>query len=269
MKVLVADDEPGVRATVSEYLTLHGVEVLEASNGLEALLQVKHARPNAIVLDLRMPRLGGLDALKRIHAFDPAIVVVVVTADTDEALHRQALTLGARTVMLKPVALPELLAALNRSGFPEPSRTPRASPAAVTPAPPPAPPAPAPASSTRVLVVDDDEAERSTMAEFLTLRGYAVSEAASAVAGLQALVEPMPDIVLLDVAMPGLSGADALPTIRALAPDAIVIMISGIGDEELAKRTLAHGAFDYIVKPANLDYLTQALETARAMKALE
>jgi CheY-like chemotaxis protein len=265
LKILVADDEPEIRATIGEYLTLHGAEVLEAANGLEALLHVKHARPGGIVLDLRMPRLGGLDALKRIRAFDPTIVVVILTAETDEALHRQALALGARAVLPKPVALPELLAALNGAA---PAQSPAAA-AAVAPVAPPAASGGVPGAATHVLVIDDDDGVRATLTEFLALHGYRVSEATSAVAGVQMLAESAPDVILLDIDMPGLSGADALPTIRAIAPHAIVIMVSGTTDEEVAKRTLAHGAFDYLVKPVDFDHMVQTLETALAMRSLE
>jgi len=258
MKVLVVDDEHEIREMVGEYLSMNGIEVLLAANGLEALLHVKHARPQGIVLDLRMPRLGGVDALKRIRAFDPAIVVVILTAETDPAVHQQALALGARVVLLKPTPLPELLAHLTAD-----------TPAAPAPATPVAPDAPVPASATiRVLLIDDDDAVREVLKEFLTLRGYDVSEVASAVTGIQALNASTPDVILLDIDMPGLNGADALPAIRAIAPRAVVVMVSGAADEGVAKRTLAHGAFDYLMKPIDFDYLTQTLETALAMRDL-
>jgi CheY-like chemotaxis protein len=65
-RVVIADDEAEIRDLLSEYLQSHGCETFRAVNGLEALLHVKHERPSAVVLDLRMPRLGGIDALKRI-----------------------------------------------------------------------------------------------------------------------------------------------------------------------------------------------------------
>jgi len=68
--------------------------------------------------------------------------------------------------------------------------------------------------------------------------------------------------VLLDINMPGLSGIDALPTIRALAPRAAVIMVSGTEDAASAKRALAYGAFDFVVKPIDHAYLRRAIETA-------
>ncbi len=58
--VLVADDEEDLRSMVSEFLSESGYEVLVAANGLESLLHVKRARPSVVLLDLNMPRLGGL-----------------------------------------------------------------------------------------------------------------------------------------------------------------------------------------------------------------
>jgi CheY-like chemotaxis protein len=111
-RVVVVDDDAEVRAITSEYLRNHGLEVIEAANGLEALLYFKRSRPAGVVLDLRMPRLGGLDALKRMVAFDPGVRVVVVTGEPDADLRRQAVALGAKAALAKPVALPDLLAAL-------------------------------------------------------------------------------------------------------------------------------------------------------------
>jgi CheY-like chemotaxis protein len=114
-RVVVVDDDVEVRAITSEYLRTHGLEVIEAANGLEALLYFKRSRPAAVILDLRMPRLGGLDALKRMVAFDPNVHVVVVTGETNADLRRQALALGAKAALAKPVAPPDLLAALALS----------------------------------------------------------------------------------------------------------------------------------------------------------
>ena len=113
--VLIADDDPEIRGVIGEYLQSNGYEVLEAKNGLETLLHVKRSRPNAVVLDLMMPRLGGLDALKRIRPFDPEIAVIVVTGTSDPELEQQALVLGAAAVLTKPLALADLLAAVDRS----------------------------------------------------------------------------------------------------------------------------------------------------------
>lgn len=121
----------------------------------------------------------------------------------------------------------------------------------------------------KVLVIDDNADVRTMLMDLLEALDYEVTEAENAVDGIRAIQEGAPKIVLLDINMPGLSGAEALPTILALAPRTAVIMISGNSDEELAKRTLAHGAFDYLVKPVSYDYLARSVGAALALSALD
>ncbi len=249
--VLIADDDTAWRRAMAEHLRQQGFEVVEANNGLEALRQVELLRPEAVVLDLMMPRLGGLDALKPIRAVYPAITVVVVTGVEDPELHRQALALGAARAMLKPVAPAELLAAL---GSPAHAQEPLPAPSAER------------AAGGHVLVVDDEAQTRAMLTELITQQGYRVRTAADGAAAVRAVLDMAPDVVLLDIAMPGLGGIEALTAIRAIAPEVKVIMVSGQGDLDLAKRALAYGAFDYITKPVDPAYLTVSLQVALAWK---
>jgi CheY-like chemotaxis protein len=256
MRVLIVDDDQDVRGVLVESFRLAGFDVLEAANGLEALLYVKRDRPEAVVLDLMMPRLGGVEALKRIHSFNPGIRVFVVTGVIDPELQRQATLAGAAGVFTKPVPVATLVAAL--SGPP---------PAVPTPAP--IAPAPAPAvraPTGRVLVVDDNAEVRAMLEDVLTSLGYVTRTAADGAAAVRAVLTESPDVVLLDVYMPGLSGVGALPTIVAHAK---VIMISGAANEDVLKRSLAFGAHDYVTKPFEISSLSRALETALAMRRLE
>ena len=102
-----------------------------------------------------------------------------------------------------------------------------------------------------------------------TSLGYATRSAADGATAVRSVLTEAPDIVLLDVYMPGLSGVGALPTIVALAPNAKVIMISGAANEDVLKRSLAFGAHDYVTKPFEISSLSRALETALAMRRLE
>lgn len=260
--VLVVDDEPRVREVLSDYLTERSFKVIEAGNGLEALAALKNHRPSAIVLDLRMPRLGGIEALKRIRAFDPNVTVVIVTGAPEVDLHRQAIALGARALLPKPIVLDDLLAALGgtRAAAHE---TPEAVTKAVDTVPM------APKTDVRILIVDDDQDSRDMLQTFVRWLGYQSEAVVSAAAAIRSIVQRPPDVILLDIHMPGLNGVDALPTIRDLVPEVAVIMVSGVPDAEVSKRALAFGAFDYVMKPVDLDYLTQALETAVAMRSFD
>ena len=244
-KVLVVDDDPDMRAAVAEFLNMEGFEAVEASNGLEALLQVKRLRPHGVVLDIMMPRLGGVQALRHIHAFDPRITVVVVSGVADADLLRQASLAGASACLTKPAAFAEIAAAL-RGRLPPPRR-----------------------GAGRVLVVDDEREVREILQEFLAEKGYDVRPAHDAAAAIAAVTAEPPDVVLLDIQMPGLGGVDALAAIRAVAPDVKVIMVSGTSSVDLAGRALAYGAFDYVAKPIDLAYLQRSLETALMMRGLE
>lgn len=125
-KVLVVDDEQDVREMLAEFLEAQGFEVLAAANGLESLLHVKRARPDVVVLDLNMPRLGGLEALKRIRHFDPDITVVIITGEQNPEPRERALAMGAARVLVKPFTFQELLQAVGG----EPARQGAAAPAA-------------------------------------------------------------------------------------------------------------------------------------------
>lgn len=112
----------------------------------------------------------------------------------------------------------------------------------------------------RVLVIDDEETIRELLTEFLGLRGYEVAQAATAVAGLTEARERVPDVVLLDLNLPGsMSGVEAL---RMLARATPVIVVSGTQDIDLARATLAEGAFDYVTKPFNLGRVADVVGAA-------
>jgi CheY-like chemotaxis protein len=260
MRVLIVDDDRDVRELLVETFQLAGFEVLAAANGLEALLSVKRERPDAVVLDLMMPRLGGVEALKRIRSYNPGIRVLVVTGNVDPELQRQATAAGAAGVFTKPVSAATLVAAL---AGPPPAGTPPPAPVASAPA------AEAGAATGRVLVVDDNAEVRKMLEDALTALGYQTRTVADGAAAVRAVIDDAPDVVLLDVYMPGLSGVGALPTIVALAPHAKVIMISGAANEDVLKRSLAFGAHDYVTKPFEISNLSRALETALAMRRLE
>jgi len=257
MRVLIVDDDRDVREVLVETFRLAGFDVLAAANGLEALLYVKRERPDAVVLDLMMPRLGGVEALKRIRSYNPGIRVLVVTGNIDPELQRQATAAGAAAVFTKPVPAATLVSALAGAPPPPPA------PVAAVPAPE------AGAATGRVLVVDDNAEVRMMLEDALTALGYRTRTVADGAAAVRAVIDESPDVVLLDVYMPGLSGVGALPTIVALAPHAKVIMISGAANEDVLKRSLAFGAHDYVTKPFEISSLSRALETALAMRRLE
>ncbi len=111
----------------------------------------------------------------------------------------------------------------------------------------------------RILVVDDDENIVQFLTSFLSKKGYELSSCMNGSTALEMIQNTKPDVVLLDIMMPGIGGIDALKVIKKTDPNIGVIMITGLLDEEIAKRTLELGAYDYIVKPFDLNYLQTVL----------
>lgn len=102
-KVLVVDDAAFMRMMIKNILEKNGHEVIgEAENGLTAVAQYKQCPPDLVTLDITMPEMGGLEALKEIMEYDPKAKVIMVSAMGQIAMVKQAVTTGAKDFILKP-----------------------------------------------------------------------------------------------------------------------------------------------------------------------
>jgi CheY-like chemotaxis protein len=123
--ILVVDDDTSFRNMLSHYLSENGgYEVTTAVNGEEALTLLTNHQPQAVVLDLMMPGMGGLEALRRIKAEYPGLCVLTVTAFEDLGSAQDVLALGAVDYLKKPFKLEHLDALLNlHLSHPQPQPT--------------------------------------------------------------------------------------------------------------------------------------------------
>jgi two-component system response regulator AtoC len=112
---------------------------------------------------------------------------------------------------------------------------------------------------TKILVVDDEVEVCNMLKSFLTKKGYEVIVAFSAIDGLEKLKEEKPKIILLDIKMPGMSGVEAIHMIREINSEVGIIMATAVIDETIAKEAVKLGAYDYLVKPFDLNYLEKIL----------
>ena len=114
-KILVVDDAEFLRVRITKMLTGSGHEVVEADNGLNAVAKYKEARPDAVLMDVTMPEMDGLTALKEIRGGDPNARVVMLTALGQESVVLEAIKSGARDFVVKPFEPERVLAALKRA----------------------------------------------------------------------------------------------------------------------------------------------------------
>jgi two-component system nitrogen regulation response regulator GlnG len=113
--LLVVDDETNVRYSLKKGLARDGLEIATAATGAEGLELFRRLRPNAMILDVRLPDLSGLDVFERVKEIDPRLPVIIVTAyaSTDTAIN--AMKRGAYEYLLKPVDLLELRSVVGRA----------------------------------------------------------------------------------------------------------------------------------------------------------
>ena len=115
----------------------------------------------------------------------------------------------------------------------------------------------------RVLIVDDEEAARFGMRRALASAGYEVTEAESVEAARVLLFKQRPDLILLDVNLPGVSGVEWLRELsEAPEPSPLIVMITAHGNERLAVDAIKSGAHDYLSKPFEVDELRLVVKNA-------
>lgn len=222
--VLVVDDNPIMRDVVRDILEDEGYGVVEASSGAEALQLARHLQPMLMTLDVMMPGLDGFDVVQamRRDAVLRNLPVLCISASSDHAL---GLALDDIDFLLKPFTSAELIEHVRRLIAP-PLR--------------------------RVLVVDDDDHVRPTLARQLERAGLHVSDAPNGWIALDIVQREPPDLILIDVRMPGMDGYEVLRWLKrapAYRHIPVVILTAVDLDDGARRRAIELGAALYLEKP--------------------
>ena len=124
----------------------------------------------------------------------------------------------------------------------------------------------------KILIVDDDPSMRYSLARMLQGEGVSLSSAKNGAEALKLFVEEKPDLVIMDIKMPGQSGLEVLKQIRERDPKILVILMTAFGTTETAIEAMKFGAFDYLLKPFDIPQMRglveRALEVSRMMKKM-
>jgi signal transduction histidine kinase/DNA-binding response OmpR family regulator/ligand-binding sensor domain-containing protein len=189
-RILVVEDEDQAYDTISAYLQSAGYVPIRARSGEEALKLARVMRPRAITLDLVLPGIEGWQVLKSLKADSATCdlpVIIVSMLDNREL----ALAIGAEDYFTKPVEWPRLLRRLaeitGRDGSPR---------------------------RARLLVVDDDPDVHEMLEQELTREGYLLERATTGAEALERAENLRPDVIILDLMMPGMSGFEIAESLR-------------------------------------------------------
>jgi two-component system chemotaxis response regulator CheY len=113
-KILVVDDAAFMRMRCTKLLQDNGYDTIEAGNGIEALQKYQAQRPDAVLMDITMPDMDGIETLKKLVEIDPAARVSMVTAMGQQSLVIEALKSGAKDFVVKPFNADRVLAAVKK-----------------------------------------------------------------------------------------------------------------------------------------------------------
>ncbi len=120
--IMIVDDEPGVRALLSDTLRIAGFETIEAVDGMSALTVLRSNKPDLMIIDINMPLMDGFDLVERIRSADNLVPVLMLTARDAKTDIARGLKIGADDYVIKPFGLEELIlrvkAILRRSSIP-------------------------------------------------------------------------------------------------------------------------------------------------------
>jgi DNA-binding response OmpR family regulator len=241
--ILIIDDEPLVCTLLQIVLTRHGHEVRMSNNGREGLKAFREWKPRFTFLDLRLPDMSGIEVLKQIRQADPECAVMILTAGPSEKLEREARDLGVTDFLIKGLPVEALVGAVRQATL-------RPIKSAGAP----------PSEECSILLVDDDPGIRYWLTEALTQRGHRVRAAQDGQKALELVESERPDLIVLDLYMPGMNGVEVLRQLRARKYTGVTMMLTGSQEDQLLQEALDLGTIDIVSKAADPERIVLAIE---------
>lgn len=239
MKILVVDDDRRIVKTTCDILKIKGHEPVAAYSGEEGVEKVRAGLPDCVLMDIKMPGISGVEALKQMKWIAPDLPVVLVSAYATNEIVEEARQAGAYAVLSKPLNIQMVLSFLSLLRKEE-----------------------------SILVVDDDPAFCKTLKDILTLRGYQVETESEPQNVLGHLEKNYELAVVLDLKLGAVNGVDVMKEIRARYPGKPVVLVTGYKNEmgESIERACKIGAYTCLYKPFETDDLFKIIEEIRLMK---
>jgi len=241
LKVLVVDDSSLVRKMVRDELVADGYEVIEAADGLEALVKAISGRPpDLITMDVEMPKLDGFSSCQRLrephysqyfrNSPENRVPVIFITSLDTLADRRRGFTLGAADFITKPFEKGTVLEAVNSILKPEEKL-----------------------AGLTVLVVDDNNLARKMVVDALVREGLTVLEAVDGQEAFDLICKRMSaiDLLVTDLMMPKMNGTELCAKVRGELglKDLPVVFLTAVDEQEKILGVYKSGANDYLIKP--------------------
>lgn len=257
IKLLLVDDELDFLESAGKALNRRGFEVIPAANGKEALAIAERNRDLKVAtLDVKMPDYDGHDLFYRLKEILPKARFVMLTGHGSLKKAFELSKDGVFDYLAKPCEMNRLAEIVRNAYLDAVSGEDPESAKKVSIIP----------GSIRVLIVDDEEEFLNSIERNLRRRGLIVYPAGNGQAALQVLSEKTIDVAVVDIKMPGMGGLELLDRIKRDMKTVEVILLTGHATVETALRGMKKGAFDYLLKPQDVNELVGKIHAAYEKK---
>lgn len=241
-KILIIDDEIILLEAIAKKLSLEGFEIIKAADGQEGLEKIKLEHPDLILLDILMPKMDGMEVLEEVNK-DPELakIPIIVISNSGQPVEiEKAMSLGVRDYLIKAEFDPEeVLTKVNNVLL---GRKKGTSAEASN----------GDAAQKKIMLIEDDQLLRDLCSRKIKSEGFNVETAIDPREGLIKITKFKPDLVLLDLVLPGMSGFDVLKEIKSNPDKDIseipVVILSNLGQEADMLKGKDLGAADYLIK---------------------
>jgi DNA-binding NarL/FixJ family response regulator len=267
MNIVIVDDDEAMRSLLGKICESKGHKVVaQFADGQGLIDFVRNEHPDVVCLDYELPGKNGFELLAEMDLTANQVDVVIITGSSEPELKGHAADLGAAGFIQKPFEEVQIIDELNqiektraiaRRAASMPAEAPSASAGAqlANDRPPAEPAVSAPQDPPGVIprsavIVDDSGSIRLLLKGVLReMNINVIGLATNAQEGIDIVQKSRPALVCLDVNMPGKSGLEALPQIRAACPQTKVVMITGNASRQVVMEAIAGGAIGYFLKP--------------------
>lgn len=254
-KILIVEDEEALLLMLAERLEREGYEPKTAKDGEEGLLKMKEERPDLVLLDIVMPKIGGLEVLEAMQK-DPElqkIPVIIISNSGQQVEIARAKSLGAKDYLVKAEFDPEEVVvkvskALGTGG--QDAKNPKEEGGEITHVRSSPSRRKGTLDGKKVLIIEDDQFLRDLIVRKLEDEGFNVLQAIEGEEGLRVFREKKPDLVLLDLILPGMDGFEVLKQAKGDKNilDIPILILSNLGQRDDIERGIKLGAKDYLIK---------------------
>ena len=247
-RIALVDDDSATRAVMERVVESMGAVLDVHSDGTSFLASMEEEGPDLVVIDLLLPLQSGFEVVEKLRSAHPGLPILVVSAVVleDGCLPSGHPTCSADAYLPKPVGERRFRDRIQGLLSPSPENGP---------------------SKMRLLVAEDNDDNADLIRIRLEREEFDVHRAADGVEALRMIDELEPDAILLDIQMPKMGGLEVLANLRERDSDAMVIMMTAYGSEQIAVEAMKRGADDYLTKPLEhrtlVDFIWKSWERNR------